>query len=64
MRDFELPKLPGAKPGSGKLKMYDFEFPELRGARPGSGEQKMRDFGLTCQEPGLAPVNQKCVISV
>ena len=65
MRDFGFPELPEARPGSGEPKMRDFGLPELPEARPGSGEPKMNDFDCrSCQEPDLAPVNQKCVIAV
>ena len=55
VRDFGLPEMPGAKPGSGVPKNCDFGLPELPGARPVSGQPKMHDFGLP-ELPGARPV--------
>ena len=60
LRDFGVQELTGARLGSGEPKMHDFGVPELPGARPGSGEPKcLISVYRSCQEPDLAPVNQK-----
>ena len=62
MHDFGLPELPVARFGSGEPKMHDFGLLMHLGARPGSGEPKMRHPAYrSFKEPGLAPVNRKCV---
>ena len=40
--------------------MNNYGLSELSGVRPGSGEKKIMIMVIRiCQEPGLAPVNQK-----
>ena len=51
------------EPGLAPLtQIYNFGSPVLPRAKFGSGDPKMNDSGSPEYEPGLAPVNQKCMI--
>ena len=65
IHDSGSPELPEARPGSGEPKLHDSGSLELPRSRPGSGKLKMQfPVRRNYQEPGLPPLNQKCMIPV